>query len=134
MYRLACQRNGRLGKTRGCSRLLGAMLHVERLSAYDNTIPAGSLRSADVTRLLRYYGPLRLPAMPNNGYEFPSSVGRPRCIIGPTATRGLPGSSIDLSATAVPYHPGELNCCTYSLLRSSHEASPSPEGWPLPMV
>ena len=41
----------------------------------ENTFSAGSLRSTGVTRLRRYYEPLRLPAGPDGGYVFPQSVG-----------------------------------------------------------
>src|SRR4051794_37400094 len=53
----------------------------------------------------------------------------PRC---PTTRPGLSGSSIDLSAPAVPYHPGEPDRCICSLLRGRCQASPSLGGWPLP--
>jgi len=42
----------------------------------------------------------------------------------PTTRMGLPGSSADLSACAVPYHPGRPDGCTCSLLPHRRRASP----------
>src|SRR6056297_2883668 len=47
------------------------------------------LGSSGITRLPSYYGPVRLPARPANGYVFPPAVGA----ITP-AEPGLPGSSV----------------------------------------
>ena len=79
------------------------------------TFPAGVLRSTGVTRLPRYYDPLRLPAGPIGGYEFPPAV-EPRS--GPERVRpaGSPRFLTDLSTPAVPYHPGEPGRCLCSLL------------------
>lgn len=48
----------------------------------------------------------------SGGYEFPPRVGGPA-----SAGPGLPGSSTDLSARAVPTHPGEPGDCWCPLLR-----------------
>ncbi len=50
------------------------------------------------------------------------------------ARPGLPGSSADLYARAVPSHPGKPDGCMCSLLHHRCLASPSPEGWPLPSL
>jgi hypothetical protein len=49
------------------------------LASYEGIDPAGVLRSTRVTPLRRYYGPLRLPATPGDGYWFPPSVGPSPC-------------------------------------------------------
>jgi len=70
---------------------------------------ARPLRSTAVTPLLRYYGPLRLPARadPSVMYSLePLGSGCP-C----PALPGLPGSSTDLFLRAVPYHPGRSDEC-----------------------
>ena len=43
---------------------------------------------------------------------------------GPSTPMGLPGSSADLSACAVPYHPGRPDGCICSLLPRRRRASP----------
>jgi hypothetical protein len=45
-------------------------------SSCGNTLSAGSLRSPGITRLQRYYEPLRLPPEPRPGYLFPCRVDR----------------------------------------------------------
>ena len=86
---------------------------------------AGPLRSTGITPLPRYYGPLRLPTWPQAGYVFPTRVA------GNSSTApGLPGSSADLSARAVPNHPGRSDGCSRSLLPHRQRASPNQEGWP----
>jgi len=41
---------------------------------------------------------------------------------------------VDLSAPAVLNHPGEPSRCMCSLLHGQFQASPVPEGWPLPSL
>ena len=48
-------------------------------SSYRIALPVRPLRSTDVIPLLRYYGPLRLPAGAHHSYLFPWRVGRLRC-------------------------------------------------------
>ncbi len=97
------------------------------LPTYSSESAVGALRSTGITPLLHYYGPLRLPARPSHGYVFPPNVaGLSR------TTPGLPGSSTDLSARAVPSHPGRPDGCTRSLLPHRRLASPFPAGWPPP--
>jgi hypothetical protein len=86
---------------------------------------ARPLRSTGVTPLPRYYGPLRLPTRPPDGYVFPPCV---EAIA--LAAPGLPGSSADLSTRAVPYHPDEPGGINGSLLPHRLRASPTLEGWP----
>ena len=77
--------------------------------------------------LPRYYGPLRLP-IAAAGQVIDSLTALP-C---PGTTSGLPGSSTDLSARALPNHPGRLDGCLCSLLARQWQASPSLESWPPP--
>ena len=44
------------------------------LASDEGIDPAGVLRSTGVTPLPRYYGPLRLPSLPDGGYWFPQPV------------------------------------------------------------
>jgi hypothetical protein len=59
------------------------------------------------------------------GYVFPKRA---------YSGAGLPGSSINLSTHAVPFHPGEPVGCIYSFLHQQHWASPSQEVWPLSLL
>ena len=88
-------------------------------------LPPEPLRSTGIAPLPHYYGLLRLPTRPTRGYIFPRPVeditlGKP----------GLSGSSADLSARAVPFHPGRPGRCLCSLLPCRRRASPHSEGWP----
>ena len=53
--------------------------------------PVGALRSTGVTRLPRYYDPLRLLPRPEGGYGFPHSVAAEHSRVAAAGT-GLPGS------------------------------------------
>jgi hypothetical protein len=53
---------------------LWAEAKTEHASSCTHASPAGSLRSTGVTRLHRYYEPLRRPTQPNRGYSFPRFV------------------------------------------------------------
>ena len=97
--------------------------------SYGRTSLAGLLGSTGITPLPCYYEPIRLPARPTDGYVFPLAV-EAFGLTGP----GLPGSLTDLSARAVPNHPGGLDGCTCSWLDRRWQASPYPEGWPPPLV
>ena len=96
-------------------------------SSYSRTSLAGLLGSTGVTPLPRYYEPIRLPARPTDGYVFPLAV-EGRALTGP----GLPGSLTDLSARAVPYHPGRPGDRNRSFYDRRWQASPYPAGWPPP--
>ena len=79
---------------------------------------------------LRYYGPLRLPTA--TAFEVMDSL---QTLVTPTAvttSSGLPGPLTDLSARALPNHPGRPSRCLRSLLPCRWQASSSPEGWPPP--
>ena len=65
-----------------------------------NMCPVRPLGSTGITPLPSYYGPVRLPNRAANGLFLPQR----RCGWGHSLP-GLPGSSINLSAPAVPYHP-----------------------------
>ena len=106
------------------------LFQADLLTSCGNTSMAGSLGSTGVTRLPRYYGPLRLPTRSDGGYVFPPFVG---CVVRPDHRRpiGPPRFSADLSAPAVPNHPGESGRCAYSFHHDRHETSPHPEGWSL---
>jgi hypothetical protein len=85
------------------------------------------LGSTPFPGLPRYYGPLRLPAADDSQVmvslkSLPSKGTAP----------DLPGSSTDLSARALPNHPGRLNRCSRSLLPCQWQASSNPEDWPPP--
>ena len=97
---------------------------MERISACDDTLPAGSLRSAGVTRLRCYYEPLRLPTWPAAGYEFPSSVGggSPEP---PTCHAGSLRFLVHLSTPAVLNHPGGPDRCIRSWLHDRCWLHPS---------
>jgi hypothetical protein len=85
------------------------------------------LGSAPFPGLLRYYGPLRLPAA-DVVQVMDSLTTLPLTGTAP----GLPGSSTDLSARALPNHPGRLDRCSRSLLPCRWQASPNLGGWPPP--
>jgi hypothetical protein len=87
-----------------------------------NTFPAGSLGSTGVTRLRRYYEPLRLPTRPSDGYLFPPSVERP-APADPLTGPVLSGSWTTLSVPADLSRPGEPDRCTCSLLHGRWQAS-----------
>ena len=54
----------------------GTNVQADLLISNGNAFMAGALRSTGVTRRRHYYGPLRIPARPDDGYGFPSSVGQ----------------------------------------------------------
>jgi hypothetical protein len=112
-------RLGRRGIGVGCRTIRSGLVQADLLTSCGNTSLAGSLRSTGVTRFQCYYGPLRLPAGPNGGYVFPPLVvGRSaRTVRRPV---GSPRFLTDLSASAVPNHPGEPGRCTCSLLHDRH--------------
>ena len=90
------------------------------LSSYFSLFPARPLGSLRITRVPRYYGPLRLPTGTAHGYLFPLAVAACRH----AAPRpGLPGSSADLSLRAAPSHPGKSDDCFYPLLHRRYQAS-----------
>ena len=95
--------------------------------SYGRTSLAGLLGSTGVTPLPGYYEPIRLPARPADGYVFPLAV-EGRALTGP----GLPGSLTDLSARAVPNHPGRPDDRLGSLTDRRLQASPPLAGWPPP--
>jgi hypothetical protein len=97
-------------------------------SSYGRTSLTGLLGSTGITPLPRYYEPIRLPARPAGGYVFPPAVEA----WGLTQP-GLPGSSADLSARAVPNHPGRPGDRFGSLTDRRWQASPSLAGWPPPL-
>ncbi len=95
------------------------------LSFVTNMFPVRPLRSTRVTRLPRYYEPVRLPMRPAFGYVFPKSVE-----VITLAVPVLPGSSANLSARATLFHPGEPNGFFSSLFPRWWQASPTLAGWP----
>jgi hypothetical protein len=108
-------RNGASIAQAGCPSLLENMTEVR---------PLGSI---PFPGLPRYYGPLRLPTAA--AAQVIDSLKALPC---PGTTSGLSGSSTDLSARALPNHPGRSDRCSRSLLACRWQASPSPEGWPPP--
>ena len=97
-------------------------------SSYGRTSLTGLLGSTGITPLPRYYEPIRFPARPADGYVFPPAVEA----WGLTQP-GLPGSLTDLSARAVPYHPGRPDDRLGSLTDRRWQASPPLAGWPPPL-
>jgi len=95
--------------------LHGTRVQAVLLASCGNTFSAGTLRSTDITRLPRYYGPLRLPTRANRSYGFPRLV-----VTRGHATSGLSGSSTNLSTPAASNHPGRPGCCTRSRLHSRY--------------
>jgi hypothetical protein len=93
----------------------------------ENMTEVRPLGSIPFPELLRYYGPLRLPAA--DAIQVIDSL-KTLPFVG--TAPGLPGSSTDLSARALPNHPGRLDRCAHSLLACRWQASPSQEGWPPP--
>ena len=91
-----------------------------------NMFPVRPLGSTGITPLLSYYGPVRLPTRATKGLFLSQ-----RCCGWGHTLPGLPGSSTNLSARAVPYHPGEPDSCIRPLLHCRHWASPILDGWPL---
>ena len=100
------------------STLLGALNSVVGfpqavLLASDEGInPAGVLRSAGVTPVHRYYGPLRLPAASSDGYLFPTPVARAPCHGAPARGRisQVPRRSFDARRPLPPRvaHPLQM--------------------------
>jgi len=89
------------------------------------------LRSPGVTPLLRYYGPLRLPAAATlQVMDSPQMLPSPYSAEG--TTPGLPGSLTDLSTRALPNHPGRPDRCIRSFLPCRLLASTSLAVWPPP--
>ncbi len=90
------------------------------------------LGSTGITPLPRYYGPLRLPTVNARWViDSPPALSLRRNPRALGFTSGLPGSSADLSARALPNHP-EQSCRFFrSLIPGKWQASPFPEGWPL---
>ena len=80
--------------------------------------------------LLSYYGPLRLPTVAV--FEVMDSLKTLATPTRVTTSSGLPGPSTDLSARALPNHPGRPSRCLRSLLPHWWQASSSLEGWPPP--
>src|SRR5436309_6536385 len=90
--------------------------------------PARPLRSLRITGLLRYYGPLRLPAQVSSrshGFlqderecRHPQPAGSPKFLSA-------------LSLRAVPFHPGKLHECFCLLLPHESQASSNSADWPL---
>jgi hypothetical protein len=96
----------------------------------NDALLARPLRSTDITPLPRYYGPVRLPAWAQPQVMFsPMPIRRATH----TAHPGLPGSSVDLCARAVPNHPGKPDDCSRSFLRRRLQASSNLADWPLPL-
>jgi len=75
---------------------------------------ARRLRSTGITPLLRYYAPLRLPLRQHA--QVMLSLGGFR--VRPLAGTGLPVSLTTLSRCAIPFHPGEPDCCACRFLHS----------------
>ena len=76
-------------------------LHVERLTAYDNTNPAGPLRSTGITRRPHYYGPRRLPAG-----AAPTVMDSRQALDLRSTPPGLPGSWLVCRRPPSPLTPG----------------------------
>jgi hypothetical protein len=76
-----------------------------------NVTEVRPLGSTPFPGLPRYYGPLRLPAADDS--QVMDSL---LSLALTAAAPGLPGSSTDLSARALPNHPGRLGSCSRSLL------------------
>ena len=57
----------------------GTFVQADLLTSDENVRSAGVLRSAGVTPVHRYYGPLRLPIASDDGYLFPTPVARAPC-------------------------------------------------------
>ena len=99
--------------------------------SYLGTLLARPLRSTGITPLPRYYGPVRLPAWAQPQVMFsPMPIRRATH----TAHPGLPGSSVDLCARAVPNHPGKPDDCSRSFLHRRLRASSNLADWPLPLL
>jgi hypothetical protein len=78
-----------------------------------------------------YYGPLRLPTVAV--LEVMDSLKSLDIPFRTSASSGLPGPLTDLSARALPIHPGRPSRCLRSLLPCWWQASSSLEGWPPPL-
>ena len=80
---------------------------------------AGSLRSTVISRFFATMNP-------SDSQRSHTAVMSSRHLLAITSTTapGLPGSSTDLSARAVPYHPGRPDGCFRSLLHHRRRASP----------
>lgn len=88
--------------------------------------PVRPLGSTGIAPLPSYYGPVRLPTRATRGLFLPQG-----CCGWGHSLPGLPGSSTNLLARAVPYHPGEPDSCLRPFLHCRHWASPILDGWPL---
>ena len=93
--------------------------------------PVRALRSTGVTRLPRYYDPLRLLPRPKGGYVFPQSVAANTRVAAAAGT-GLPGSSQVCRRPLSPTTPESPAAASARCLAVRYQASPVFEGWPLP--
>jgi hypothetical protein len=100
----AAPRNPRLGEALHAeAHTCGSKLHESRHTAYASPSPAGALRSTGVTRLPRYYDPLRLLPRPDGGYEFPPTVAdRTRVTPPPGQVSQVPDRSVDARCPQPP--------------------------------
>ena len=97
-------------------------------SSYTGVLPAPAPSLHGDWPLPRYYEPVRLPARAARSVMDSLAA----CGTGtPLPRPGLPGSSVDLSTCAAPFHPGRPDACTCPLLPHRFQASPSSAGWPL---
>ena len=65
--------------------------------------------------------------------DFPSPFPLQRKPFASGFTSGLPGSLTVLSTRALPNHPGQPDRFVCPFIPYQWQASPSPEGWPLPI-
>jgi hypothetical protein len=71
-------------------------------SSCGNTLSAGRLRSTGITRLPRYYEPLRLPPEPRSGYLFPYRVDRRPTRRSPGRASQVPDCSVGIRRPLSP--------------------------------
>jgi hypothetical protein len=91
----------------------------------ENVRSAGVLRSTGVTPLHHYYGPLRLPNEPADGYLFPPTVFRPPCqeVVTPGRVSQVPRGSFDARHPLSPRVAHPLHVLVASRMVSGFAAS-----------
>ena len=103
------------------------------LSFSVNKYSPGVLRSVGITRLHRYYDPIRLPKRPSpvihSRVQLDEVALQRFADHRPVRRLGSPKFLISLSTPAVPFHPGSLIACICLLLRRQNLSSPRVKGW-----
>jgi hypothetical protein len=110
----------------GC-RVRSGLIQADLLTSCGNMFSVGFLRSPGITRLRRYYEPLRLPTEPSRSYLFPPPVGTwplGRVSQVPRLISPCPPS---------PITPGSPAAASTRCFTAGTRLHHYPAGWPLPL-